>query len=286
MDHVRIARRLLCSIVFISLLGCAGATVTKEVEFGRTALLTNQSERALEHFATAAKVDPKFLVEYGPLQQSVWTYVGRAQYQAGHLTEARNALKRAVATFPQDRIANLYIALIDLQAESLQREKNSGLTLDETAYLLKRGVSSKRVAAIAAQRGTQFRWNRQAETKLSVAGADTFLINQLRNLRPNATAATAGPQVSRVNTDAMKTAFVDILQWLDNVTAVSGYGQNWDNTSEIRNGIRESLQTIADNKATREILMADGEWLGKRLEIEVNQVRMDLTTEYRSVQDR
>ena len=285
MDPIQNARRLLLSIFIVFLVGCAGATVIKEVEFGRTALLTNQSEQALGHFAAAAKVDPKFIAEYGPLQQSVWTYVGRAHYQAGQLTEARSALNRALTTFPQDRIAKLYIALVNLQTESPQRV-TSGLTLDETAYLLKRGVSSKRVAAIVAQRGTRFRWSREAETKLSDAGADTLLINWLRNSRPKAVTVSASPQMNRSHAKAMENAFADILQWLDGVAGVSGYGQNWDNTGEIRKGIRQSLQTIADNQATQEILMADGEWLGKRLEVEVNQVRMDLTTEYRSVQDR
>ncbi|MGH7831642.1 MAG: hypothetical protein ACREP8_15865, partial [Candidatus Binatia bacterium] len=45
------------------------------------------------------------------LNQSVWTYVGRAHYAAGNLPEARKALERARSRHEWDNIAKLYLGL-------------------------------------------------------------------------------------------------------------------------------------------------------------------------------
>ena len=273
--------------VFVGLIiiGCAGTSIKTEVHTGRAALVTNRTEQALWHFSAAAKLDPKFVAEYGPLQQSIWTYVGKAYYQAENMVEARRALDKAINTFPQDRMAELYLALVKLHSDR-QEGTRSGLTLAETVYLLKRGVSSQRVATLVTQRGVQFPWTSRAESRLASAGANESLLNQLRNTQRGRISPVPPRQMQSANTKDLEMIFRDVLQWLNQIAGVPGPGQYWDATGDIRRGIGQSLETISNNQATRETLIADGEWLGKRLEEEIDQAERQHRSEYRALESR
>ncbi|MGH7825635.1 MAG: tetratricopeptide repeat protein [Candidatus Binatia bacterium] len=91
--------------------GCASFQVAGAVQKGRYALLSGEPEAALTHFQRAAQINPDYIYNHSILQQSVWTYVGRAHYNAGNLTEAREALRRARSVFEPDRMAQLYLGL-------------------------------------------------------------------------------------------------------------------------------------------------------------------------------
>ena len=68
--------------------GC-GVQVASEVQSGRAALIAGNPEQALTHFQRGAESQPDYVVNLPPLQQSIWTYLGRAYYETGKLTEAR-----------------------------------------------------------------------------------------------------------------------------------------------------------------------------------------------------
>ncbi|MGH7770164.1 MAG: tetratricopeptide repeat protein, partial [Candidatus Binatia bacterium] len=104
------------SFVWLSLVlllfGAASCQVAGQVQSGRQALLLrNDPEEALSHLQRAAESDPNYAMQVGPFRESVWTYIGRAHYQAGRLPEARKALERALAQDGNDHLARIYLGL-------------------------------------------------------------------------------------------------------------------------------------------------------------------------------
>ena len=67
---------------------------------------------ALPHFQRASQLDPDYILNFAPLTQGVWTYVGRSHYAMGNLAEARKALERARSRSEHDHLAKLYLGLV------------------------------------------------------------------------------------------------------------------------------------------------------------------------------
>ncbi len=64
------------------------------------------------------------------MREGVWTYLGRANYDAGKLPQARQALERALARNEPDYFANLYLGLVLAKGEERGqsvRELRNGL---------------------------------------------------------------------------------------------------------------------------------------------------------------
>jgi tetratricopeptide (TPR) repeat protein len=93
--------------------------------------MRGDSEVALGHFQRAAELDPNSTWRHGGLiKEGVWTYVGRAYYQAGDLPAARKALEQARSRHPDDYIAPLYLGLVLSRAGDQQlgsKEIQTGL---------------------------------------------------------------------------------------------------------------------------------------------------------------
>src|SRR5918992_5612717 len=75
----KLYRRILV-VVALMAAGCAAFTVAGQVQRGRQALLLNDPEAALAYFQQAAEKDPNYIYTSGNFRESIWTYVGRAQY--------------------------------------------------------------------------------------------------------------------------------------------------------------------------------------------------------------
>jgi tetratricopeptide (TPR) repeat protein len=105
-------------------------TAMTAVHKGRQALIAGKAEAALAHFQRATELDPEFLY-YSTLPQSAFTYTGRALYQLGRLSEARQAFEQARLRFPEDVMARLYLGL------TLMREAHREQGFQETAAGLK-----------------------------------------------------------------------------------------------------------------------------------------------------
>jgi tetratricopeptide (TPR) repeat protein len=84
---------------------------------------------ALPHFQRASQLDPDYILNFTPLTQGMWTYVGRSHYAMGNLTEARKALEQALSRTEHDHFARLYLGLILGRDGDRQR----GLRQTETA---------------------------------------------------------------------------------------------------------------------------------------------------------
>jgi tetratricopeptide (TPR) repeat protein len=102
---------------------CVSFRAASDVQAGRYALLNGKPEVAQSHFQRVAETSPDFVYNFGPLQQSVWTYMGRAYYDSGKLLDARKALERAVSKEEEDYLARIYLGL----TMSRNGNRNAGL---------------------------------------------------------------------------------------------------------------------------------------------------------------
>ena len=115
-------------LLLASVHGCAGSQAAQQIQEGRLALLTGKPEIAVQYFERAAALDSK----YGgsPLQESAWTYLGRAYYGTMKYSLARQALDRALAQNKDDDVARLYVGLIGAREqmnETSRKEIQAGL---------------------------------------------------------------------------------------------------------------------------------------------------------------
>ena len=120
---------LICGLLLLaSVYGCAGSQAAHQIQEGRLALLTGNPEAAVHHFEQAAALDSKN--GGSPLQESAWTYVGRAHYGTMKYSLARQALDRALAQNKDDDVARLYVGLIGTREqmnETSRKQIQAGL---------------------------------------------------------------------------------------------------------------------------------------------------------------
>lgn len=194
---MRAALLLLIVLMVLSHAACKPMTAMTEVHKGRQALMAGKGEAALAHFQRATELDPDFLY-FSTLPQSAITYTGRALYQLGRFSEARQAFEQARLRFTDDTMARLYLGVTFLR----QGHRERGL--QET---------------------------------------------------------TAG--------------LTAIYQWLDYIVANLPQGVYWDINREIRSEIERVLQQITDRRLSIEQLIETAEWVGNRMEWEIDAARRD-----------
>jgi tetratricopeptide (TPR) repeat protein len=108
-------------VLIVAAAGCASFQTAGQVQRGRQALLMNDPETALAQLMQAAETDPNYIYSSGNFRESIWTYVGRAQYALGRYDEARRSFERALSVYPHDEMARLYLGLA--MARSGDREQ-------------------------------------------------------------------------------------------------------------------------------------------------------------------
>lgn len=178
--------------------GCAAMRVAGQVQSGRQALLAGNMERALVSFQQAADNNPDYIYESMYFRQSVWNYLGRSQYALEMLEPARQSFERALAVYPDDYLARIYLGLI------LARTDDRSRALKE-------------------------------------------IQNGMRGL-------------------------YDWLEYVERSRPLMAY---WDPLREIRSELEKSLAMIDGRDIDWDSLIATGEWLGKRMEEEIEAARRD-----------
>lgn len=111
-------KEFLAGLVVVLVLGgslsaCGGGSIQEagEIQRGRQTLLYGDPNVALGDFQRVASSNPNYLLDFSILPEGVWTYVGRSYYNLGKLTEAQQALEKAVSLHKQDNMAKLYLGL-------------------------------------------------------------------------------------------------------------------------------------------------------------------------------
>jgi tetratricopeptide (TPR) repeat protein len=191
------------SVVFV-VTACTAYQVAGQVQSGRQALLINNNETALAYFQQAAQIDPNFIFQSGLYRETIWTYVGRSQYNLGQLKEARASLEKALALYPDDYLGRIYL----------------GLTL---------------------LRG----------------GEDARGLKELDS------------------------GLKGLYDWLEDMNRAMAYTAFWDPLREIRSEIEKDLQMLSGKDIDRPQLISSAEWIGKRMEEEIDLVRRDEQRRFR-----
>ncbi|MGH7793978.1 MAG: tetratricopeptide repeat protein [Candidatus Binatia bacterium] len=106
--------------LFVSAFGCTSLQVGSDVAAGRRALLAGSNETALAYFQSAAQKDPTY--KYGTAyQQSILSYVGRTEYAAGRLPQARETLEKALSANRDEDLTRVYLGLAMARSGDRQR---------------------------------------------------------------------------------------------------------------------------------------------------------------------
>ena len=106
----------LAVILFLLTTGCASFQTVGQVQSGRRALLFNDPQSALAYLQPAADSDPNYIYSSMGFRETVWTYIGRAQYALGQFPEARRSLERGLSVYKDDAMAQLYLGLVMLRS--------------------------------------------------------------------------------------------------------------------------------------------------------------------------
>jgi len=105
--------------------GCATFQAGTELLSGRMALLRGMPLEAIPHLEQATALDAT--IRHSELQESAWTYLGRAYYEAKNYPQARQALERAIAVNRDDGFARLYLGLVLARQESHESSRKEVL---------------------------------------------------------------------------------------------------------------------------------------------------------------
>ena len=266
--------------------GCATLESGGEFVSGRRALMSGDSAVALSYFEQIAKRDPNYVAPFTSFRQSIWTYLGRSQYQTGKLVEAKQSLERALSQIPDDSMAKLYLSLTSIRLQTSEKVINDPLSLEDVSFALRERVEPKRVAALARERGVGFDLTANSESQLRTAGADDFLIGQIKEVRAQALKQkkTSEGQLGE-QAKALAVAFTGIRDQLDFLSK-SRTGILWDPNREIRSQIQSGLSLLQAARPDWPKVLSTGEQIGQDLEEEIDLVRRQESEELRRQERR
>ncbi len=261
--------------------GCAGLEAGGDFSSGRRALMTGDSAMALTYFTRAAQRDPNYVAPFSSFRESIWTYLGRAQYQSGKLAEAKSSFEKALSQVPGDSVAKLYLGLTNVRLQSTQKATNP-FTLQDISFALREKVEPKRVADLARQRGVDFDLTTESENQLRKAGADDFLLDQIKKIRAETNGRKNQVGDGGKEIAAGLTGIRDQLDYLNN----SRSGLFWDPKKEIRVQIQTGLALLSAPQPDWQKVLSTGEWVGEKLEEEIDLARRDESQEFRRQDQR
>jgi tetratricopeptide (TPR) repeat protein len=267
-----------CSLIALILLAaCAGLNSQTEFLAGRRALLRGEPENALAYFDGVAQSNPTFVSDSVAPPKSIWTYVGRSHYNSGRYDAARSAFEKALANRNDDHVARMYLGLTLLRPTAAAAPANA-FQLQEVTFALREGVEPKRVAALARSRGIGFDLTKETESQLRTAGADNFLLGELRSLRAESAKAKVNETRRAQGAKELNAALTGLADWLNGTIAYSPQGKFWDPTQEIRKQLQLAIKQ-AGTAGEWDAAMANAEWIGYRLEEESDRARRDESAE-------
>jgi tetratricopeptide (TPR) repeat protein len=265
--------------VLLLIAGCAGIGSDSEFLSGRRALLRGEPDNALVSFERVAQTNPGFVPDMVSPPRSIWTYVGRAHYNAGRYAEARAVFEKAVGQMNDDYIAKLYLGLTRLRTGA-PRAPTKAFSLQEVTFALREGVEPRRVAALARERGVAFDLTRETESQLQTAGADGALLAELKKIRGDGGKQSPAGEPQRAQASKeVGDALNGLREWLDYTIAYAPQGKFWDPGQDIRKQIQLCLKQLSARPIDWDALAPNAESVGSMLEEESDRARRDETAE-------
>jgi tetratricopeptide (TPR) repeat protein len=280
-----IKRSLVQALGLLVIAGCATLEIGSEFASGRKALMTGDYPVALSYFERIAQRDPTYVAPFSSIRESIWTYLGRAQYQSGKLVEAKGSFEKALSQIPTDTVAKLYLALTNLRRQLTEKTTNP-FTLQDIAFALRERVEPKRVATLAHERGVDFDLTNESESQLRRAGADDFLLDEIKKIRAEALKRKKTNATElRAEAKELGAALTGVRDQLDYLNTTRS-GIFWDPNKEIRSQIQTGLSLLATPQPDWQKVLSTGEEVGQKLEEEIDLVRRDESEELRRQQQR
>jgi tetratricopeptide (TPR) repeat protein len=280
-----IQKSLVCGLGLLFVVACAALDRGGEFLSGRRVLMTGDYQTALAYFERVAQSDPNYVAPFSSFKESIWTYLGRAQYQTGKLADAKRSLERALSQLPNDSVAKLYLGLTNVRLQTTEKSSNP-FTLQDISFALRERVEPKRVAALARERGVAFDLTAESEGQLRKAGADDLLLDEIKKIRADASkqkkanAIQLGEQATALS--VALTAIRDQLDYLNTTRS----GIFWDPNKEIRSQIQTGLSLLAAPQPNWQKVLSTGELVGQKLEEEIDLVRREESEELRRQERR
>jgi len=230
---------------------------------------------ALSHFERVAQSDANYVIRFYPLQQSIWTYVGRAQYALGKFPEARETFERALSHLKDDSMARLYLGLTLVRQDREPKVENR-LSLEDILYALREGVGSRRVTTLVRERGVAFDLTGESESLLRRGGGDGQLVEEIARARTEQAKQKQTNELQRERgLREIASALRDLNSWLEHISSNTSYGKFWDPGRNIRSQIQLSLSLLSGRDADWQKIVSGGEWVGQKLEEEIDLARRD-----------
>jgi tetratricopeptide (TPR) repeat protein len=260
------------AVVLLAVCGCATYQAAGEFTRGRLSLLRGDPNTALESFQRVASADPSYVARNGPLWESIWTYIGRAHYQSGRYADAKAALEKALAYQKDDHMARLYLGLT-LARLPVAPAKSTGFSVQDITFALREGIESERVAALARERGIAFDVSRETESQLAKAGADARLLDEIKKIR--AERPQSREPESGDGTKELAVALAGLRDDLDTFIATVPQGRFWDPDGALRRELRNAISLVSARDRDPKKIIEAGEWLGSKLEEEIDKARED-----------
>lgn len=254
------------------LAACASFSPQTDFLTGRQALLRGEPDNALSYFERVIQSSPSFVAETVSPRKSIWTYVGRAHYNSGRYDAARSAFEKALAQRGDDHMARLYLGLTLLRPAPAPAPANA-FQLQEVTFALREGVEPKRVAALARKRGIAFDLTKETESQLRTAGADNFLVSELRGLRAENAGGKSDETRRARGGKELGAGLSGLDAWLRDTIAYSPQGRFWDPAGEIRKQLQSTRRQVA--AANWDAAVTNAEWLGFQLEEESDRANRD-----------
>jgi tetratricopeptide (TPR) repeat protein len=140
--------------------------VRRLVQAGRRALLRRDFEKARQFFEQAANINPRYLRTAAQFHQGVLSYLGRAEYAAGLLTQAKQSLERAIAIYHEDLLASLYLGMTMLRLGS---ETDGLRQIKQTLQRLQAWIDGS-----AGSRASENFWDINGEIRAEINNALTL----------------------------------------------------------------------------------------------------------------
>ena len=218
--------RWIIGIALLFFAGCGTLESQSEFSAGRQALIKGDSNTALAYFQRVSVGDPSYVTNYTVFRESIWTYVGRAQYTAGKFPDAKQAFEKALSYVNDDQLARLYLGLTLLRLPQATTPSNA-ITLQEVLYALREGIDPKRVVALVRERGIGFDLTKETDNQLRNAGADSFLVDEIKKIRAESVKKRPENQTSQ-GAKEIASALAGLRDSLDYAIAHSTQGRFWD----------------------------------------------------------
>ena len=277
--------RRVIGIALLYVAACATLELETEFSAGRRALLKGDSTTALANFQRVAAGNPAYVTNYAVFRESIWTYVGRTQYNLGKFPDAKQTLEKALSYVSDDQLAKLYLGLTQLRLPQAPSPSSKAFTLQEVLYALREGVEPQRVATLSRERGIAFDLTKEAATQLKNAGADASLMDEIKKIRAESAKKSAENQTSQ-GAKELQSALSGLRDSLNYTIANSTQGRFWDPAGEIRAQIKSGLSLLSAQDPDWPKILSTGEWIGQTLEEEIDRAQRDEAEDRRRNQAR